>query len=103
MPTRKWKDAHRNLSSGDIVLIQYTSRSSPGTYSLGRVMTVEKNADELVRTCTVKYVLYKGDVEKSNCEGNWHPHPKVSLYTAIGGAMTFIKLNLLDAFAGNVK
>ena len=64
MPTRKWKDAHRNFSPGDIVLIQYTSILSPGTYRLGKVMTVEKDADELVRTCTVKYVLCNGDVGK---------------------------------------
>ena len=45
VPTRKWIEAQRNLSPGDIVLIQYASRSSPGTYRLGRVTSVEVDAD----------------------------------------------------------
>ena len=64
VPTRKWIEAQRNLSPGDIVLIQYASRSSPGTYRLGRVTSVEVDADELVRTCTVKYSLCNGEVGK---------------------------------------
>ena len=59
-PTRKWIDAKRNLSVGDIVLIQYSSKSAPGTYRLGRVREVEIDADGLVRTCTVQYHLCKG-------------------------------------------
>ena len=58
-PTRKWIDAKRNLSTGDIVLIQYSSKSAPGTYRLGRVRDVEVDADGLVRTCTVQYHLCK--------------------------------------------
>ena len=58
-PTRKWLEAKRNISVGDIVLIQYSSKSIPGTYRLGRVRHVEVDADKLVRTCTVVYHLCK--------------------------------------------
>ena len=60
-PTRKWIDAKRNLSVGDIVLIQYSSKSAPGTYRLGRICNVEVDVDGLVRTCTVQYHLCKPD------------------------------------------
>ena len=62
VPTRKWFDAKRNLSPGDVVLIQYSSKTVPGTYRLGRIKSVEMDDDDLVRTCTVKYVLCNGDV-----------------------------------------
>ena len=41
----------------DVVLIRYSSKSSPGTYRLGRVTSVELDSDNLVRTCTVAYRL----------------------------------------------
>ena len=44
---------------GDVVLIQYSSRSIPGTYRLGRIMAVELDADTMVRTCLVRYNLVK--------------------------------------------
>ena len=44
---------------GDIVLTQYSSRSIPGTYCLGRIIAVEQDADNLVRTCQLKYHLLK--------------------------------------------
>ena len=44
---------------GDVVLIQYSSRSIPGTYRLGRIIAVEQDADNLVRTCLVRYHLVK--------------------------------------------
>ena len=44
---------------GDIVLIEYKSKSFPGTYRLGRVKEVIVDADGLVRTCTVVYKLIK--------------------------------------------
>ena len=43
----------------DVVLIQYSSKSAPGTYRLGRVIQVELDEDNLVRTCVVKYRLVK--------------------------------------------
>ena len=59
IPTRKWIDAQRNMQVGDIVLIQYSSKTAPGTYRLGRVINVETDEDNLVRTCTAKYNLIK--------------------------------------------
>jgi hypothetical protein len=60
IPTRKWVDEQRNMRPGDIVLIEYKSKSLPGTYRLGRVRTVEIDSkDSLVRTCTVIYKLVK--------------------------------------------
>ena len=59
IPTRKWIETRRNMSVGDVVLIQYSSKSAPGTYRLGRVTDIEVDDDGLVRTCTVKYNLTK--------------------------------------------
>ena len=58
-PTRKWLDAKRNICVGDIVLIQYSSKTAPGTYRLGRIQEVEVDLDGLVRTCNVRYNLCK--------------------------------------------
>ena len=59
IPTRKWLEEKRNMMVGDVVLIQYSSRSIPGTYRLGRIIAVELDADNLVRTCLVRYHLVK--------------------------------------------
>ena len=59
VPTRKWLDQQRNMKSGDVVLIEYKSKSMPGTYRLGRVLSVEVDDDGLVRTCTVTYKLVR--------------------------------------------
>ena len=59
IPTRKWLEARRNMKVGDVVLIQYSSKSAPGTYRLGRVTAVERDEDNLVRTCLVRYHLLK--------------------------------------------
>ena len=60
VPTQKWLKAGRNICVGDIVLIEYKSKSFPGSYRLGRVTNVEVDVtDGLVRTCTVKYKLIK--------------------------------------------
>ena len=58
-PTRKWLEAKRNMCVGDVVLIQYSSKTAPGTYRLGRIKEVEVDSDGLVRTCTVRYGLVK--------------------------------------------
>ena len=47
------------MSVGDVVLIQYSSKSTPGTYRLGRVTEIEVDEDNLVRTCKVAYRLVK--------------------------------------------
>ena len=58
VPTQKWQLERRNIRVGDIVLVQYSAKSSPGTYRLARVKEVEvDNVDGLVHTCTVVYSL----------------------------------------------
>ena len=47
------------MSVGDVVLIEYASKSAPGTYRLGRVVDIEIDSDNLVRTCVVMYKLIK--------------------------------------------
>ena len=61
LPTRKWVDEKRNICVGDVVLIKYSTKTVPATYRLGRVSAVEVSSDDLVRTCTVKYNLFKKD------------------------------------------
>ena len=65
MPSQKWLNVARNMCPGNIVLIEYKSKSFPGTYRLGRVKDVEVDAsDNLVRTCTVTYKLVKSSANK---------------------------------------
>ena len=48
------------MRPGDLVLIEYKSKTLPGTYRLGRVSAVEiDEIDKLVCTCTVFYKLIK--------------------------------------------
>ena len=63
VPTQKWLHIHRNMCPGDVVLIEYKSKSFPGTYRLGRVKEVEFDDDELVRTCVVIYKLVKSSTK----------------------------------------
>ena len=66
IPTQKWLKAKRNMCPGDIVLIEYKSKSFPGSYRLGRVKDVEVDPnDNLVRTCTVVYKLVKPSARNS--------------------------------------
>ena len=72
IPTRKWNIVKRNICVDDVVLIQYSSKSSPGTYHLGRIINTELEVDGVVQTCTAKYVLCNGDssskaVQKGIC------------------------------------
>ena len=59
VPTRKWSEVKRNICVGDVVLIEYKSKSMPGTYRLGRVQEAEVDDDGLVRTCLVTYKLVR--------------------------------------------
>ena len=47
------------MKLGDVVLIENSSKTAPGTYRMGIVSQVEVDGDGLVRTCTVKYKLVK--------------------------------------------
>ena len=55
VPTQRWQHERRNLRVGDVVLVQYSGKSSPGTYRLARVIRVEVDkVDGLVHTCDVQ-------------------------------------------------
>ena len=41
VPTQRWQHERRSLRVGDVVLVQYSGKSSPGTYRLARVIRVE--------------------------------------------------------------
>ena len=69
VPTQKWMTSQRNICIGDIVLIEYKSKSFPGTYRIGRVKDVTVDSDNLVRTCIVRYKLIKSS---SNTLHNIH-------------------------------
>lgn len=76
VPTQRWYKERRNIRVGDVVLVEYSSKSAPGTYRLARVSEVEvDDVDGLVHTCTVVYsllaelsekdkALYKGITKK---------------------------------------
>ena len=59
VPTQRWLKPKRNMSVGDVVLIEYKNKSFPGSYRLGRIKVVVEidTTDGLVRTCTVLYKL----------------------------------------------
>ena len=57
VPTYRWQKEQRNMTSGDVVLIWYTSKSKSGEYRLGRVVSIEVDQNGLVRTCVVRYSL----------------------------------------------
>ena len=65
VPSQKWLKAERNMCVGDIVLVEYKTKSFPGSYRLGRVTNVEIDEDGLVRTCTVLYKLVKPSAKVS--------------------------------------
>jgi hypothetical protein len=65
IPTQKWIKEKRNMRVDDLVLIEYKSKSAPGTYRIGRVKEVEVDDDLLVRTCTVTYKLVKPSTRNS--------------------------------------
>ena len=80
IPTQRWQEPRRNMRVGDVVLVQYTSKSDPGTYRLARVISGEvDDMDNLVHNSTVLYSLlaelkpanwlkYKEIVESSSSE-----------------------------------
>ena len=54
VPIRRWRKARKNLSVGDIVLIEYPNPLAED-YRVGRVTGVKKGQSGLVRTVTVGY------------------------------------------------
>ena len=57
VPRQKWFFEKRNMQVGDIVLISYQGKCTPGTYRLGVECEIEVSPDGLVRTVTVDYSL----------------------------------------------
>ena len=51
--------AARNMSGDDLILIEYKSKSAPGTYRLIQVKKEEVDDDNLVHTYIVTYKLVK--------------------------------------------
>ena len=62
LPTKSWTREKRGVKPGDVVLISYTDKSKSGTWKLGRVVSVELDSDNLVRTCIVEYRLVRSDL-----------------------------------------
>ena len=56
----KWLQRHRNVQPGDVCLIKYKNEIK-AKYRLGRVKSVKKSEDGLVRTVTL---IYKNPNEK---------------------------------------
>ena len=57
---RKWKIVKRNAFVGVVFLIQYSSKLSPETYRLGRIINTDLVTDGLFED-GVWYVLCNGD------------------------------------------
>ena len=64
VPTKKWRVEKRNMRLGDVDLIIYTGKSKSAEYKLGRVVSVEVDQDQLVRTCLVRYSLVQNMPKK---------------------------------------
>ena len=69
LPTDKWRASSDNLEVGDIVLIKYEGKSSPGDYRWGIVTSAEPDEDGLVRTVEVRYSLVKRPVQGGDYTG----------------------------------
>ena len=54
VPSYKWLQRHRNVKVGDICLIKYANELK-GRYRLGKVQSVKKGTDGLVRTVNLVY------------------------------------------------
>ena len=61
---QKWHTQRRNVSVGDIVLIQ-DANAIRGNWKLGRVSKVEASNDGFVRNCYVQYKLTNPDFTKT--------------------------------------
>ena len=61
VPSYKWLQRHRNVRVGDVCLIRYKNEIK-GNYRLGKVNSVKKGKDGLVRTVTL---LYKNPNERT--------------------------------------
>ena len=53
LPYQKWKVAHRNVRTGDIVLVHYPGKVKKGDYRLAKVQSVSKDECGQVRSVSV--------------------------------------------------
>ena len=53
VPYKKWRQEHRSMQVGDVVLVLYEKKVGKGTYRLGRVLAVHPDSHGVVRTVTV--------------------------------------------------
>ena len=81
VPTKKWRVEKRNMRKGDIVLIMYTGKAKSAEYKLGRVVAVEVDPDQLVRTCLVRYSLVQNmpKEERDSYKGVTVKHIRVAI------------------------
>ena len=59
VPRQKWHQERRNVQVGDVVLIYYAKKTSPGSYRLGIVRKIFTSKDDLVRTAVCEYSLIR--------------------------------------------
>ena len=62
LQTKSWYFEERCVRPGDVILLSYIDKSKIGTWKLGIVSSVEKDADDLIRSCNVKYRLLRYDL-----------------------------------------
>jgi len=53
VPYKKWRQEHRSMQVGDVVLVLYEKKVGKGTYRLGRVLATHPDSHGVVRTVTV--------------------------------------------------
>ena len=53
VPYKKWKQEHRAMQVGDVVLVLYEKKVGKGIYRLGRVLDTHPDEHGVVRTVTV--------------------------------------------------
>ena len=60
VPYKKWRAEHRNVRTGDIVLLQYLNKVSTPSYRYGRVIEAHPDRHGVVRNATVGTKSRKG-------------------------------------------
>ena len=53
VPFKKWRREQRNLREGDIVMVKFASEIAQDNFRLGRIVKVQVDKDNLVRTVSV--------------------------------------------------
>ena len=74
VPTRCWRQEHRAVAPGDIVLIHYDSKVK-ANWRLARVLLQERSEDDLVRTVVARYSLPSPPVSERSGKKSDHSKP----------------------------